>query len=163
MFDICPLNVHHPLQLLITTGGYVAACTKFLFDIVDQRRKAKEAQAKQGALIGPFIQELNTGEYLSMFEAIEKGCKNRDGTDADLYYLRGYPAKLEEIGAKMVSGELSPETVYKHFEHEILTTKEQSCLWQGEDMRYWKVFQALADGIENLKTQHVNAGRIRFR
>ena len=153
MFEASPLSIHHPLQLLITIGGYVAACTKFLFDIVDQRRKAKEAREKQGALIGPFIEELNTGEYLSMFEAIENGCKNRDGTDADLYYLRGYPAKLEEIGAKMVSGELSPETVYRHFQHEILTTKKQSCLWQGEDMRYWRVFEALAGGMQELNTR----------
>jgi hypothetical protein len=107
--------------------------------------------------MAPFILKLNSGEWLQRFERIDHLSKNpQEKVRAEeCESLRGYPAELEEIGALMLAGKFTPDYVFEHFGHEILTTKNARQLWKDEDLHYWKIFMLLAAAME----QRANSAR----
>lgn len=152
------------LVAVLGASGWGAAAMKMIIDMREERRKTREEKRKDAAEarasyeerakraegMAPFILKLNSGEWLRLYERIDRLSKNpqQKVQAEECNELRGYPAELEEIGALMLAGKFTPDYVFDHFGQEILATKNARQLWEHEDLRYWKIFMLLAAAME---------------
>jgi hypothetical protein len=153
------------LILLFGASGWGAGIFKIFNDVREDKRKQRadrrseeeaerkkeEHRIKVAELIDPFIADLNSGEFLTLYkEFLRNHAVNEDGTirsETQREELMKCPSKLEEIGRAMLAGKLSQAEVYKKFGDVILNCARADNIWKSEDMHYWQLFQLLADAM----------------
>ena len=122
-----------------------------------EERNAREAQARTADVMNPFVMELNSPPYIGLLTQIQRSNGyNADGSPFNgdqMLRLRDYPAKLEQIGGLILVGKLLPSEVFECFGKEVLDCKNASFLWKGEDMNYWKLFNVLANAMEEQQSK----------
>jgi len=137
---------------LFGASGWIVVIAKIGLDVLDNRRKKREAEIKAGEKMVPLLNELHSAYYLSLYKQIKRNSEyGEDGkvfTADSVRALRNYPAKLEEIGALVMAGVLSRAQVYDAFGEQIVACARANFLWESEDSHYWQLFNALVSAME---------------